>query len=214
LARRDFGYGLVERHLAIVLAVALAIVLRWAVADLFVEAIRLREGTSGRFAAALLAIRAAFTADRRLGLCHAIATAQVFVNAPAPLPLIIAQVQSQLLFRFTTGTAPVGVARARIVVPLLGVEDRVPPIFGRAFAFVRIGVRAGRLSIVGTEARAPLIVPAAILTGPGGVRLPAILFPLVGAEALARLIIRPALTPGGVAGPAILFVLLGMEVAA
>ena len=115
--------------------------------------------------------------------------------------------RSQLLIRFTAATAPIGVTRASVVVPLLGAEDRAPSIVRPALAIVRIGIRAGalRASIVGTEARPPLIVPTAIVTELGGVRLPAILVPRVGAEVLARLIVRPALTPGGVAGSAILF---------
>ena len=208
LAGRDLGYGLVERHLAIVLAivstVVLAIIPRRTAVDLFLEAVRPRERTIGGFAAALLAT--AFAADRRLR--HGIATANVFVTLPAaPLPIVAAQAQVQLLIRFTAATAPIGVTRASVVVPLLGAEDRAPSIVRLALAIVRIGVKAGALqaSIVGTEARPPLIVPTAIVTKLGSVRLPAILVPLVRTAVLARLIVRPALTPGGVAGSAILF---------
>jgi len=185
----------------------LAIILRRTAVDLFREAIRLREGPIGGFAAALLAT--VWAADRRLR--HGIATANVFVTLPAtPLPIVIAQIQVQLLIRFTAAIAPISVTRPSVVVPLLGAEGRAPSIVNPALAIMHCGIRAGalRASIVGTEARPPLIVPMAIVPKLGGVRLPAILVPHVGAEVLARLIVRPALTPGGVAGAAIRFLLL------
>jgi len=125
-----------------------------------------------------------------------------------------------LLIRLDTWTAPVDLTPRSVLVCRLGTEDRAPPIVRRPLTFLGVGVGVGirawalRASIVGTEARAPLIVPAAIVIATVGVRLRAILLPRVGAEALARLNIRPALTPRGVAAPPILFSLLGSEVSA
>jgi hypothetical protein len=123
-----------------------------------------------------------------------------------------------LLIRLDTWTAPVDLTPRSVLVCRLGTEDRAPPIVRRPLTFLGAGVGvpawALLLSIVGAKARAPLIVPAAIVIATVGVTLRAILLPRVGAEALARLNIRPALTPRGVAAPPILFSLLGSEVSA
>ncbi|MGD0314622.1 MAG: hypothetical protein ABSB37_01460 [Xanthobacteraceae bacterium] len=123
-----------------------------------------------------------------------------------------------MLIRLDTWTAPVDLTPRSVLVCRLGTEDRAPPIVRRPLTFLGAGVGvpawALLLSIVGAKARAPLIVPAAIVIATVGVTLRAILLPRVGAEALARLNIRPALTPRGVAAPPILFSLLGSEVSA
>jgi len=95
----------------------------------------------------------------------------------------------------------------------------VPPIVRRPLTFLGVGVGVGirawalRASIVGTEARAPLIVPAAIVIATVGVRAPAPLLSIVGAEARAPLIVPAAIVIAtvGVRAPALLLSIVGAE---
>ncbi|HKM87481.1 MAG TPA: hypothetical protein VJX48_02645 [Xanthobacteraceae bacterium] len=115
LARRDLGYGPIDRHIAIVL--------RRMMTDLFITAVWLPAGTIGGFAAALLAVGTAVAADWHLRLFHAFATAQVRVTVPAVLlPIVIAQVQAQLIIRLTIAIAPVGVTIPAVMFRPLGAE--------------------------------------------------------------------------------------------
>jgi hypothetical protein len=102
-----------------------------------------------------------------------------------------------LLIRLDTWTAPVDLTPRSVLVCRLGTEDRAPPIVRRPLTFLGAGVGvpawALLLSIVGAKARAPLIVPAAIVIATVGVRAPALLLSIVGAEARAPLIVPVAI---------------------